>query len=276
VSHNKGVDDHDEHIGLTDAVAQEKCWGFGQVVSMLLLILPIIGFIGKVFKYAPEVRLWWEYLLTETAEGYYVEKQAQLMPKTPDLELATEHLIQTNLTKSLPEPTHDIPLSPPGEVAADQVTESPNTLPENTKVRLELKAEAWYKYLICLCYGFSIQVAVDLLYSFPATGGTANLSSGVGFKGIVMDYFLWTVPNLMTVLASNLVFLDKDLQRLWKSSKLGRLVCTSRWVRFGWVFIVLVLFLLPAGIELSLCFVNKYLWLQWSISQTSLKDKSSN
>jgi hypothetical protein len=169
--------------------------------------------------------------------------------------------MQTNPTKSLSEPTHEIPLSSLGEVATDQVTESPNILPENAKVRLELKAEAWYKYLICLCYSLSIQFAVDLLYSFPATGGTANLSSGIGFRGIIMDYFVWTVPNLVTVLVSNLVFLDKDLQHLWKSSKMGRLVCASRWARFGWVFIVLVLFLLSAGIEVALYFVNMYLWL---------------
>jgi hypothetical protein len=49
VSTNKGVDDHSRQIGLTDVVNQEQCWGFGQVVSMLLLILPPFGFIGKVF-----------------------------------------------------------------------------------------------------------------------------------------------------------------------------------------------------------------------------------
>jgi hypothetical protein len=171
-------------------------------------------------------------LLTETAEGYCVEKQAQLMSETSDSEPAIEPAI-----------------------------EHPNILSENTKVRFELKTEAWYKYLICLCYGISVQFAVALLYSFPATGGTANLSSGVGFRGIVKDSFVWTVPNLVIILVSNLVFLDKDLQRLWKSSKLGRLMCTSQWARLGWVFVVLFLFFLSAGIEVALYFVNMYLWL---------------
>jgi hypothetical protein len=117
----------------------------------------------------------------------------------------------------------------------------PKPSPNVSRIRQELYNDPWYYKLLILWYLMTITIAGDLLYSFPAMNGEINFTFAQGLQATILQYVVWAVIDLAILWVSTLVFLDEDLQRVWKAWRLARFMSKKPASVIGWTFIVLVL-----------------------------------
>ncbi|GFF54334.1 hypothetical protein IFM58399_09798 [Aspergillus lentulus] len=189
----------------TDIHQEENIWGFGQVVAVVMLALPLLSIIEAYTSFASNTM--------ETPR----DTPSHTMPH-PD------YTDDRQLTLNL---------------AADTEGTSPRC-PLNAAQ--QIRNEPWYSKLLVLWYLLSIAFAADLLYSFAADKGIQSLASSGGIKLQVLQYLVWGLLNLAILFLSTLLFLDKDLNRFWEQWSLGKYLSKKKLVSgILWAVIITVL-----------------------------------
>jgi hypothetical protein len=200
------------------APAEENTWQFGQVISLVLLILPFFGFFGKCT---------FEFLLYCLRTDVKIDAFASppdrdtLIMKAPpgnqDYTCTLHHQgVPTNL--------------------ASTVLQSDTSRLCTSEIRTGIQEEPWYKKLLACWYLLSCTVLIFTIWLFTK-GDLQNLLGA----DIVVYYVMFIFVDLSVLWIATLIFIDHDVQAAWKRHSIGRL--TSRkivsYVCWGLTFIII-------------------------------------
>lgn len=187
-----------------DVIIDEKVWAFGQILAVILLILPILGFIRRFLQYFDLKTT------NHLAEAYSIEKNARKEKSNAQIQAGA---IPRQGTSSEPE--------------------------QRSRERVGLESEPWFHYLNRLLFIISLEFAVELLVMFPGTGHGANLASDWGVEEIGIAFAVLLATNFFVLFFSTIILLDAGLQTLWRNSTFAHSV-TPR-ARGAWITVVAAL-----------------------------------
>jgi hypothetical protein len=194
---------------IDEVTTQEQTWSFGQVVPTVLLILPIIGFIGKLQTSSVYLAS-----LTRFQDAYSLEKQAQ-KNRSPRPDPA--HNPAPSITEVADGPNSRTELMTK-ETAIEEIPVTTN-VPFETILIKRLQSKPWYRYLQYLLYGLSVTFAAEVLYAFPFRAGVGNTTQ---YGSFVIELLELIAIDFGIMWLSCVIFLDHDLIYLWKSFMISR------------------------------------------------------
>ena len=198
----------DQPVLPEDVVSQHGLWGFGQVVALALLMVPLATFFGQfvlISLYRNLLMCHMHLLTPKWVTGAFFGEQPQSVP------------------------------------LGNSSGSTSNSSASTSATRKTLYKNPWYKNLYTLWYFFSLAVGADLIYSFPSGGAGYYIVYKESLRWDALQYVFWSLYNLAILWVSTLVFLDRDLQRLWSSWKVGEYLSKEPIATIGWIFILVCL-----------------------------------
>ena len=227
---------------LRDAVLESDVWGFGQVVTVVLLLAPLFSFFETI--YGKCERFWNAGCVWTTRNHTKI-----LSP--------TESVIMKRKKYGR------LPASAPTELISPDPVSSPGS--SSSEPWTDLYECAWFRSLVRLIYLQTLGIAANVLYIFALGNGAYNMNHNIGF--IVQFYLIWFGYDLAMLLLFTMTSLSlchaqdtsvlrwtwrAKLRANWRPSKRTKLiqriilnvsvlVLTAPSVAFGWILLYYIL-----------------------------------
>ncbi|KAF7950079.1 hypothetical protein EAE96_007379 [Botrytis aclada] len=213
-------DNLDSSESMSAILSEENDWGFGQVLGLSLMILPLLSFY-----------------------------EAYLSP--PDATSLRKKIFTDAQTS--PDTSSDYDILP-SSINLSQTYTSTSINIQKSQVRIEIENEVWFKKLIYIIYLLSVITGGITIFI-----GLFEPPSFLGL-GIFIVYLEWIFVDLFVLWLATLIFIDHDIQRFWTKSWMGKVTNKVRWFWWGLFVLFLItlcfvawlgsIFLLVKGLEL--------------------------
>ena len=178
---------------ISDAISEDNIWGFGQVVAVALVVLPLFSFFeaiyGKCGRPSNATCVWIVVNHTESV-------------------LRIESVIMDKKDSGPPLISAPDPIASPG--------------PSDAEPWIHLYEYAWFRSLVLLIYLLSLATAANVLVWFPGGGGTSNLMLDIGIY--IMYYLAWFGFDLGVLLLFTVICLSichaqdtSDIRWTWRA-----------------------------------------------------------
>ncbi|KAI2637983.1 hypothetical protein GGS26DRAFT_546024 [Hypomontagnella submonticulosa] len=234
--HVLGVnDDESDRLNLDTIIAQERQWGFGQVVSVILLALPVTGF----FEGYSAIRHSQLALKGLKKPGPTREQASQTVLTGREAKIGEDGLSEGSGAESATRGTIsfiDRRISTDME-AAERGRFSLSVV-ETRPWRKQLMSEPRYWYLFGLWYAMAFAIGVDMLTAYPAgTESVVQLASPIDFRANVLYYVEWIAVDIAILLVASLCFVENIPLSFIKTSSRYKLYGHTVWMILSVLFI---------------------------------------
>lgn len=215
-------DNLDSSEMMSAVLSEENDWGFGQVLSLTLMILPLLSFY-EAYSSPPDAMSLRKKFLTDAQTSPDTSSDYNILPSSIDL---------------------------------SQTYTSTSTNAQKGQVKIEIENEVWFKKLIYIIYFLSVITGGITIFL-----GLFEPPSFLGL-GIAIVYLEWIFVDLFVLWFATLIFIDHDIQRFWVSSWMGKVAKKTPRLWWCFVVLCLVIicfvawlgsiFLLVKGLEIIL------------------------